>query len=82
MNIPEHLVKRAAAELMRDDPEYENGTYGPEDYEAMARAALEAVAADIWEQGHAACDRDWAFTGDLSTPDEDRKPWTNPYRAT
>lgn len=46
-----------------------------------ALAALKAIAADIWDEGHAACDRDWAFTGDLSTPDEDRQPLTNPYRA-
>ena len=40
-------VKRGAAELMRDDPEYENGTYGPEDYEEMARAVLVAVGPHI-----------------------------------
>lgn len=36
-------VKRAAAALMDGDPEYANGTYGPDDYEAMARAALTAA---------------------------------------
>jgi len=44
-------VKRGAAELMRDDPEYENGTYSPEDYEDMARAVLVAVGPHIAAQG-------------------------------
>lgn len=43
-------VKRGAAELMRDDPEYENGTYGPEDYEEMTRAVLVAVGPTIAAQ--------------------------------
>ena len=36
--------------------------------------------ADAWDAGKRAEKRDWEFTFDLSTPDEDRQPWTNPYR--
>ena len=39
-------VLAAAAELMRDDPAAEDGTYGVEDYLAMARAAIGAFLAE------------------------------------
>jgi len=42
-------VMRAASALMRDDPAAEDGTYGLDDYVAMARAALSAAR----EVGHA-----------------------------
>nr|WP_278101182.1 hypothetical protein [Microbacterium proteolyticum] len=35
-------VDAAAHAIAKDDPEYQNGTYGIEDYRKMARAALEA----------------------------------------
>lgn len=42
---------------------------------------IEHYAAQAWEQGRRAERRDWEFTADLSTPDEQRQPWPNPYRA-
>jgi hypothetical protein len=62
-------VKRGAAELMRDDPEYENGTYGPADYEAMARAVLVAVGPSIAAQAL----RDAA--GDTAQDDSGADDW-------
>lgn len=48
-------------------------------------AAVERIVArrqeNAWDEGHAASERDWKLTFDLSTPDEDREPWTNPYRT-
>lgn len=38
------------------------------------------VAERAWDEGHAASERDWAFAFDLTTPDEERTPWANPYR--
>jgi hypothetical protein len=43
---------------------------------------VQAEAARAWDLGRAAERRDWEFTADLATPDEDREPWTNPYRFT
>lgn len=42
---------------------------------------VERIAAQAWDQGRAAERRDWEFTADLATPDEDREPWPNPYRS-
>jgi hypothetical protein len=42
---------------------------------------VQAEAAHAWDQGRSAERRDWEFTADLATPDEDRRPWQNPYRA-
>lgn len=42
---------------------------------------VEAQAAHAWDQGRAAERRDWEFTADLVTPDDDRRPLANPYRA-
>lgn len=36
--------------------------------------------AEAWDEGRAAERRDWEFLWDLSTPDEDRQPLSNPYR--
>lgn len=44
------------------------------------REAVKNALADAWDQGHEASERDWNFTYDLSTPDQERQPWTNPYR--
>lgn len=71
--MPDTIVEKALA-AFRGTP----ATLSDRD---AVRNAVEAVAAVIWDQGHAACDRDWAFTGDLSTPDEARQSWANPYRA-
>ena len=53
-------------------------------HEALAGQALAAVLpgllAQAWDEGHRASERDWEMAYDLSTPDEDRQPWTNPYR--
>lgn len=43
-------------------------------------AVLPELLAQAWEEGHRASERDWEMAYDLSTPDEDRLPWTNPYR--
>ena len=54
---------------------------GSEDLaELMLRAVLPGLLAQAWEQGHRASERDWEMVYNLSTPDEDRQPWTNPYR--
>ena len=44
-------------------------------------ALIERFAHRAFEQGRQAERRDWEFTADLSTPDEDRQPWPNPYCA-
>ena len=41
---------------------------------------LPDLLAQAWDEGHRASDRDWEMVYNLSTPDEDRQPWTNPYR--
>jgi hypothetical protein len=41
---------------------------------------IEKQAAHAWGQGRAAERRDWEFTTDLTTPDDERRPWPNPYR--
>lgn len=46
----------------------------------MFRQAIGRAMADAWDEGHRASERDWEMAYDLSTPDEDRQPWTNPYR--
>lgn len=44
-------------------------------------ALVERFAFRAFEQGREAERRDWELTADLSTPDEDRQPWPNPYCA-
>ena len=41
---------------------------------------LPGLLAQAWDEGHRASERDWEMVYNLSTPDEDRQPWTNPYR--
>ena len=41
---------------------------------------LPDLLAQAWDEGHRASERDWEMVYNLSTPDEDRQPWTNPYR--
>ena len=58
--IPDHLIDKAAMAAYDDhywsDELYllwgELGDRIQGEYRALARAALEAVAADIWDQGH------------------------------
>lgn len=42
-------------------------------------ALVERFAHRAFEQGRQAERRDWELTADLSTSDEDRRPWSNPY---
>lgn len=44
-------------------------------------AIVERVAANAWEQGRKAERHEWESTSDLVTPDEERQPLLNPYRA-
>lgn len=46
----------------------------------VLEAILPGLLAQAWDEGHRASERDWEMAYDLSTPDEDRQPWTNPYR--
>lgn len=41
---------------------------------------VNAEKAEAWDEGHAASERDWEFTFDITTPDEERRPLTNHYR--
>ena len=58
--IPDHLIDKAAMAAYDDhywsDELYllwgELGDRIQDEYRALARAALEAVAADIWDRGH------------------------------
>lgn len=49
-----------------------------ERYAQQAESMRQALA-NAWAAGYAACDRDWQFTYDIVTPDEDRAPTPNPY---
>ena len=61
--IPDHLIDKAAMAAYDDhywsDELYllwgELGDRIQDEYRALARAALEAVAAEIWEEGAEAC---------------------------
>ena len=62
--IPDHLIDKAAMAAYDDhywrDELYllwgELGDRIQDEYRALARAALEAVAADIWDEGYAAAE--------------------------
>lgn len=81
MTIPDHYVTRAARALLDAqgcttplaEMHPEDAGYALTD----ARAAIEAVAADIWDEGHEAGFRLGSAIYD--TWDEDETP--NPYRA-
>ena len=47
---------------------------------AVLAAVLPDLLAQAWDEGHRASERDWEMAYDLTTPDEDRQPWPNPYR--
>ena len=84
--IPDHLIDQAAAAIyassafgdqfaidawrdMADDNPIKTAT------RMYARAALEAVAADIWDEGYEACE------GDVSIYTNWNGETPNPYRA-
>ena len=83
--IPDHLIDKAAMAAYDDhywsDELYllwgELGDRIQGEYRALARAALEAVAADIWDEGSAAFE--------IAYKCDHADPWphlrNNPYRA-
>ena len=77
--IPDHLIDQAARAMKASvsDDEWRNDVWDAP-YVNNARAALEAVAADIWDEGYEAGEEDGYLMGrdepfDASAP--------NPYRA-
>ena len=84
--IPDHLIDKAAMSAYDDhywrDELYllwgELGDRIQDEYRALARAALEAVAADIWDEGFEVGESNgYAIGRDIDT-DENTD---NPYRA-
>ena len=81
--IPDHLIDKAAMAAYDDhywsDELYllwgELGDRVQGEYRALARAALEAVAADIWDDGYEACEDDVSICTNWNTEPP------NPYRA-
>ena len=66
-------------QLVTDSPE----VVLPRDAAVLVACALQDLPdmlAQAWDEGHRASERDWEMVYNLSTPDEDRQPWTNPYR--
>ena len=84
--IPDHLIDKAAMSAYDDhywrDELYllwgELGDRIQDEYRALARAALEAVAADIWDEGYEAGEEDGYLMG-RDEPFTETAP--NPYRA-
>ena len=84
--IPDHLIDKAAMSAYDDhywrDELYllwgELGDRIQDEYRALARAALEAVAADIWDQGWGA---GMSYVIALERGHDDDENVTNPYRA-
>ena len=82
--IPDHLIDKAAMAAYDDhywsDELYllwgELGGRIQDEYRALARAALEAVAADIWERGHVC-----GYSDAQDTARGIRLGAHNPYRA-
>lgn len=86
--IPQHLIDKAAMAAYDDhywrDELYllwgELGDRIQDEYRALARAALEAVAADIWDEGHEARqDEEASARVEYGATFTDIIP--NPYRA-
>ena len=72
--IPDHLVYRAAAGIDQFLAELQRGDW--DNYsDLLARAVLEAVAADIWDEGYEACEDDVSICTNWNTETP------NPYRA-
>ena len=85
--IPDHLIDKAAhaavnTPIYGDEPTRERlADMHPEDAQAWldtTRAALEAVAADIWDEGYEAGEEDGYLMG-RDAPFTETAP--NPYRA-
>ena len=84
--IPDHLIDKAAMSAYDDhywrDELYllwgELGDRIQDEYRALARAALEAVAAGIWDEGYEAGEEDGYLMG-RDEPFTETAP--NPYRA-
>ena len=84
--IPDHLIDKAAMAAYDDhywsDELYllwgELGDRIQDEYRALARAALEAVAADIWDEGWA---QGMAYVVGMERGIDDDHAITNPYRA-
>ena len=82
--IPDHLIDKAAMAAYDDhywsDELYllwgELGDRIQDEYRALARAALEAVAADIWDEGEEA-----GLDNALWKPGYEHCHVKNPYRA-
>ena len=82
--IPDHLIDKAAMSAYDDhywrDELYllwgELGDRIQDEYRALARAALEAVAADIWDEGEEA-----GLDNALWKPGYEHCHVKNPYRA-
>lgn len=75
--MPNHLVYRAAAaidQLLAETHRGDRDNYS----DLLARAALEAVAADIWDEGYEAGEEDGYLMGRDERFDASA---TNPYRA-
>ena len=88
--IPDHLIDKAAMSAYDDhywrDELYllwgELGDRIQDEYRALARAALEAVAADIWDEGEKAGYIGGQHDAHRWDPDEDNyEDPPNPYRA-
>ena len=84
--IPDHLIDKAAMSAYDDhywrDELYllwgELGDRIQDEYRALARAALEAVAADIWDEGWS---QGMAYVTGMERGTDDDHAITNPYRA-
>ena len=84
--IPDHLIDKAAMSAYDDhywrDELYllwgELGDRIQDEYRALARAALEAVAADIWDEGWS---QGMAYVVGMEHGTDDDHAITNPYRA-
>lgn len=87
--IPDHLIRRAALAARENDRvgkwrglEWEDlDGYTQDSYLNSARAALEAVAADIWDEGEDAGYVHGQHDAHRFEPGPDYTETPNPYRA-
>ena len=86
--IPDHLIDKAARAMHADDlleGEHEKFEDSPPWYQAIAerraRAALEAVAADIWDEGENIGYGHGQHDAHRFEPGPDYRETPNPYRA-
>ena len=79
--IPDHLIDKAIrAQIIAEgrDPDDRCEGWKFDSYDHGVRAALEAVAADIWDEGYEAGEEDGYLMG-RDEPFTETAP--NPYRA-